>query len=418
MPKGLMYTNELQIGEALEGDDNFQHYLSIIASQRRNSKYFQWSEETLKSIIRQANEDNGVGIYPLHNSYSEFPIGRTVSSKFKNGQAETNIYIQKNLSMRTGVQTTNELIDRMNALTVDSFSTGTNGGDFICDLDGTKFEFQSDGFFYYSRQCGEGHRLGQKVRMDGKERIGTATVKGEVNLVEVSVVGDGAVPDAKIIRKLQKGLSSGEILTDDIAVICELNNFPMDGLCDSLGLRIDPGKPNSKTTPYRVRGKGKMDPELMQRENEKLEKELEERDNQIQTLKTELQTQKDDSYTSEEYDALVLERDNLKTEVSDSKEASQGSEELAEVGRNALTWAREFYVEAQVSLDSLDADGEAEVKEYVSDKADFLSLVRTARASLRRSSKNRAGGKQSANTPKRKSNKAEDGWFPSHINQI
>ena len=51
--------------------------------------------------------------------------------------------------------------------------------------------------FFYTRQCEQGHRLGDSVMYDGKKQDVTATVNGKPRLQELSVVGAGAVPDAK-----------------------------------------------------------------------------------------------------------------------------------------------------------------------------------------------------------------------------
>ena len=420
MPKqALMYTNELQIGKPTRSDDNFQHYMAIIASMKRNTKSFRWSAETLNSMIRQLNAGNGIGIYPLHNYFGEFPIGRTVSSKLVKNQALTEIYIQKGLTMGRNGQKSDELIERMNALTVDSFSTGTLGGDFLCDIDKTKFEYKSNGEYYYTRLCEKGHRLGEILQANGKEKEVTATVYGEVRIYEVSVVGNPAIPDAKTVKMLQDDLSCGDILSADIPVICELNNYFLDGLCDTLGMKLDAPKPAPKTEPYIIKGDNNMDPELLERERKQLEKDNESLTTQVETLTNDLKATQEDSFTKEEYEAMVKERNDLKTERDALKDAEPDAEkdELAEIGRTAINWAKGFYVEAEVSANQLDADGEAEVKEYVSDKMDFLTLVRTARANLKKSYKNRSGGKKSAHYAE-KPKTVEDGWFPASVNQI
>ena len=416
-----MNLSEVQILKALETEGSFQYYDAVTSSMKRNSKFFQWSEETLKNIIKQMNEKNGIGIYPNHDSWREFPLGRTVSAEFVNKQAKTRLYIQKDLMMYGKENGTNDLIDRMNALTVDSFSTGTMGGKFMCDLDNTEFKYQSDGMFYYTRKCGEGHRLGQEVKVDGRPKIATATVHGPVNLYELSVVGSGAVPDAKIIKKLKEHLDDGTIEEDDLSLICELNDFHVNQLFDGLGvtLKSDP-KPN-EPEPYIVKGREPMakDLDLLERENTKLESDNDELTTENERLETELKDLKESSFTQEEYDAMTKERDDLKTDNDKIKGESKDQEESAKVGKDSLVWARAFYVEAEVSAESLDADGEAEVMEYVSGKTDFLGLVRTARANLKKAAKNRAGGKKASHTHYAKPTaKLEDGHFPASVNNI
>ena len=423
MPKERsMHTNELQIQSALRESDEFQFYLGDVSSMRRNTQGFEWSKETLNNIIAQLNAGNGIGIYPNHNTYREFPIGKTVSSKLVDGKARTELYIQRGLTMYGKANETDDLIKRMNALTVDSFSTGTMGGDFVCDLDGSKFEYKSDGMFFYTRKCDEGHRLNQKVKWEGKEQLATATVKGEVTLFELSVVGNGAVPDAKIIKQLQEKLSDGTIEEGDIPVICQLNNFYHDALSDTLGIKASTGDPTpNEPKPYIVKGREPMnqDLDLLERQNTKLEKDNGELTTETERLETELADLKENSFTQEEYDAMTKERDDLKTENDKIKGESKDQEESAKVGKDALKWARAFYVEAEVSAESLDAKGESDVVEYVSEKTDFITLVNAARGNLKKAARNRAGGKKAIGTHYAKpTNKLEDGHFGRHVNEI
>ena len=131
----IIYIDGLQIERDLEGSDDFAVFEGIMSSDKLNTKYFRYSPEALEELTRQANEGNGVPIYPLHRSYGEFNIGRTRSSRMRRKQSLTVFDIQRDLTM--GNSTTDDLINRMRTATVDSLSTGTIGGDFLCDLDGS-----------------------------------------------------------------------------------------------------------------------------------------------------------------------------------------------------------------------------------------------------------------------------------------
>lgn len=344
----------LQISQQVaEDDDRFQFYEGVISSTKLNSKYFRWSKQTLSSIVRQANE--GTAVYPLHDTYREFPIGKSASSRMANEQALTKFGIQKDLKMGSN-NNTDDLIKRMNSGVVDALSTGTIGGNFTCDLDGTKFEFKSDGLFFYSRQCKEGHRLGQTVRMNGKDQTVTATVKGEVNLYEFSVVGSGAVPDAKVIRKLQEMLDANELEENDIVYISDINGFNLSSICDSLGVSpsFDPpiigteeptGDPQPE--PYRIRNKGdNMSLELVTQERDRLSARVEDLETELQEKETELAKYEGND---KDYETLEEEFNAKQVELSEKEEELKEAKVMSDIGKKAISDARKEYKAASIS---------------------------------------------------------------------
>ena len=125
-----MYIDALQIGSETELNDNFAVFEGVMTSDRLNTKGFKWTAEAMRAIIKQANAGNGAPIYPLHDDFNKFNIGRTRSARVRNGEGLVTFDIQRNQTIPNNIST-NELIDRMRAGTVDSLSTGTMGGDFI-----------------------------------------------------------------------------------------------------------------------------------------------------------------------------------------------------------------------------------------------------------------------------------------------
>ena len=63
-----IYIDGLQIERDLESSDDFAVFEGIMSSDKLNTKYFRWSTEALEELTRQANEGNGVPIYPLHRN--------------------------------------------------------------------------------------------------------------------------------------------------------------------------------------------------------------------------------------------------------------------------------------------------------------------------------------------------------------
>ena len=110
------------------------------------------------------------------------------------------------------------------------------GGDFYCDLDDTLMTFGDDGWWFV-RMCQEGHKLGRMVKDGKKEKLVTAEVRGKVHLKEYSVVGTAADPSAKIIKKLQSELNSGELHASELNFIAETHNYNLSQLCETLGYR-------------------------------------------------------------------------------------------------------------------------------------------------------------------------------------
>ena len=107
----IIYIDGLQIERDLEGSEDFAVFEGVMNSDKLNRKYFRFSLKALDELTRQANEGNGVPIYPLHRFDGEFNIGRTRSSRMRRNQSLTVFDIQRGLTM--GNSTTDDLINRM-----------------------------------------------------------------------------------------------------------------------------------------------------------------------------------------------------------------------------------------------------------------------------------------------------------------
>ena len=401
MAKG-MYIDTLQIEREAEGSDDFAVFEGVMSSGELNTKYFQWSPEALREIVRQANTGNGTPIYPLHIDYNQFNIGRTRSARMRNGQGLTVFDVQRGLTMLD--TTTDDLISRMTAGTVDSLSTQSIGGDFICDLDASLYEFKSDGMFFYSRQCGKGHRLGERVRYDGKNQDATATVKGKPRLQHLAVVGSGAVPDAKITKRLGEMLSADEISPQDLHLISEINGFRFNPLMEQLGIAPvvpefyrDPendnpiplsSDPEAGDTPMAT------DTTLIEKENEALSK-------QVDTLtheKAEVQKQLDAGCTAEEAEALESQLEESKTALKAANDTIAVHEAAVKDGKVALDYlhaeAKRYQVSAFFPNDDITPEEETELQDTIADTPPD-ELRRSIKRLKKKTFENREGGRKS-----------------------
>jgi phage head maturation protease len=403
MAKG-MYIDTLQIEREAEGSDDFAVFEGVMTSMQLNTKYFRWSLEALREIVRQANTGNGAPIFPLHDTFREFNIGRTRSARVRNEQGLVTLDIQRGLQM--GNTTTDDLISRMVAGTVDSLSTGTIGGDFICDLDGSKFEFNSDGFFFYMRQCGEGHRLGESVRYDGKNQDVTATVKGKPRLLELSVVGSGAIPDAKITKRLGEMLSADEIHPNDLHLISEINGFHFHNLTEQLGVApVLPFDNNPDPDPIALSKDPKGD-DSMAANKTLIEQENEALSTQVETLtaeKAEIQRQLDAGCTAEEAEALESQLEDTKIKLKTATDKITEDEKSVKDGKVALDYlhaeAKRYHVSAYFPNDDPTPEELSDLESTIADTSPS-ELTRSIKRLKAKTFENREGGRKSkSSTP-------------------
>ena len=335
MTQPSLYLNNFTLAESkgISPADNFPHYLYDISSNKLNSQFFSISEETHDSIARQANE--GVPVYKDHRTYSEDPAGYTLSAKRSRNKVRSEIYIQPNLSNPD----TNDMIARMDAGTMRDGSISFLGGDFISDIDGTKFKYQSDGFFY-SFKSESGHYLGQELD-NGK--IVTATVFGEVILREFSVTGRGADPGSGIVKKLHEEFGNEPIDRGVIHALAEINGFDLDRFCLQLGFDNSTGvKSFSFPTNPQPEGDSTManDADIQQ-----LQKQIKDLSDERDTLKTEnaeLEQQLEQASNSDDEVRLLREQVTELEQTIETKDQEVARvQTLAQQGEKALRLAKD-----------------------------------------------------------------------------
>ena len=239
----MQYMQNLTIegGKTVEGA--LHNYQGIFTSTSLNTQNFRLSKKTMSDIVRQANE--GVEVRKSH-SWDD-PIGKFTSAWVYDGKGKGNFFIREGLE---GPKS-DDVIKMIDSEIMGEMSIGfihTEETEVVCDacqqlgngrqLMKPVFSFFGLSFFF---ECNEGHQTGRKFKLNGEEKTVTYTIEGKVKLREVSVVGTGADPNTDIIKKLQEGLSSQQVLLDDIPYISEYLNIELGQFNQMLG--IDPNNP-------------------------------------------------------------------------------------------------------------------------------------------------------------------------------
>lgn len=233
----LHYIQNLQIEGAGAVIDELHYYLGKFTSTSLNSRHFRLSAETMADIVRQANL--GVELRKGH-SWGD-PIGKFTSAELiEDGtQGRGTFFVIEDLE---GPKS-NDVIKMIDTEVMDEMSIGfahTDNTKVMCDtcqMLGDKNEMKPyfDWFSYYF-QCDEGHRLGKKTKVKKKEILNTATYEGTVKLREISVVGTGADPHTKIIKKLQEELHAGNLELSDLSLFSESLNVELSHFNQLLGV--------------------------------------------------------------------------------------------------------------------------------------------------------------------------------------
>ena len=271
--------------------------------------------------------------------------------------------------------------------------------------------FKSDGMFFYSRQCEQGHRLGDTVKYDGKDQDVTATVYGKPRLVELSVVGAGAVPDAKITKRLGEMLSSGEIAAEDLHLISEINGFTFDTLTEQLGVtpvlpfHNGDGEPVPEAAPISLSHNPEGEPQ-MAANKELLEKENEALSGQVDTLttkNTELQEKLDERCTPEETEALETQLDETKIGLKEATDKIATYEKSVKDGKVGLDYlhaeAKKYHISAYYPTDDPTPEELTDLESTIEDTPPH-ELVRSIKRLKKKTFENREGGRRSkSSTP-------------------
>lgn len=335
----LHYIENLQIDGAGVADENFANYHGTFTSTSLNSRNFHLSPETMSDVVKQANA--GAEVRKNHSLYND-AIGTFLSAYVFKGQGKGTFRIRKDLE---GPKS-NDVIKMIDAEIMKSMSIGfahTDKTKVMCDTcaqlgdDNSLMKPKFTWFSYYF-ECGEGHILGRKSKVNKKEILNTATYKGTVKLREVSVVGEGADPNAKIIKKLQEHLHDGTFILEDLPQFSESLNINLGHFNQMLGL--EPQRTYSIPNPQPNQPQG--DP--VSTPTEGLQAVVDELNQTIATQKATIE-ELEDRPTKEEFDQLQTEHDNKVAQLSvkekEFEEKKAELEKLAADGTEARTLERE-----------------------------------------------------------------------------
>ena len=226
---------ELALDESANEDESRAVFNGVAITTGYNSRHYRFSLKSVQSLGRQAKKtqgQNGVPLYVMHTAYWELPIGRTLTGLIRrNKELEVSAYIKRNVPDPD----TNSIIDRISDDTIDSLSIGwalTDESYFQCDTCKEKMDRG-----YFMPYCKNYHYPGKKLE-GGK--ICTATVHGLIRFRELSIVGIGADPRAKILQDaeyqdaLREEFNALSIKPHDIPIISELSGWDEGMFSESL----------------------------------------------------------------------------------------------------------------------------------------------------------------------------------------
>ena len=295
--------------------DGLHNYFGTFTSTGRNSQNFSLSPDTMADVVRQANE--GAEVRKSHGMWND-PIGKFTSAQL----AEDGTIGQGTFFIRQDLEgpKSNDVIKMIDSDIMDSMSLGfahTDKTKVMCDTckalgDKNQMKPKFTWFSYYF-ECDEGHILGRKSKVNKKMVLNTATYEGTVRLREISVVGSGADPNAKIIKKLQEELRAGNLELADLTLFSESMNVELSHFNELLGLDSPEPPPRKTYSIPNKRSKPVSEP------TNALQSVVDELTNTVETQTTritELETELEDRPTQENYDELETELESVQSQLA------------------------------------------------------------------------------------------------------
>lgn len=202
------------------------------------SKGYRFSLGSLQYLGKDAKKiegHNGAPVHVMHNTmwdWTDLPVGRTFAAMIRNKEL---LQISFYLKLDVPNPDTNSIANRIEDHTIDSLSIGwalTPKAYFKCDMCSEKMDQG-----YFMPRCKNGHYPNKRMD-DGK--LATATVHGEIRLRELSIVGTGADPRAKILQDteyqdaLRAEFKALDLKQHDFPLIAELAGWDEGMFAESL----------------------------------------------------------------------------------------------------------------------------------------------------------------------------------------
>lgn len=221
----LRYINNLKVGKKIEDNPELVLFEGIATTDSLNSYFYRMHMSSLRNFKRDAEMGDGKPVYINHRTYYDLNAGRTRSASLYNKQVKMEWSILRGLDDIGS----DDVIKRLeNGVTTD-LSIGHENAEYMCDECG---ENMDRGWF--TPRCENDHYPGKVIKKNGKEITITATAHN-ANLRELSVVGMGADPDAKVIGKLKQELSDGKLNGKGLAFLSEFYNLNYNSFFNELG---------------------------------------------------------------------------------------------------------------------------------------------------------------------------------------
>lgn len=197
--------------EEMDEEDRFEFDMIIVTKALVPDRYCYFGDTSKKNFGMQAEE--GVSLQQCH-SYRDLGLGYTFKGMFNEaeGDVQASAYIPRDwdLAGDYSYPRTNIYIEAIEKYrTVRDVSVGISGGYSICSICG--------GNIWSYRECIHWPGVEYEVGEEREKKLCTYTIY-DANLCEVSLVPDGAVPGAMIL-KAQEMTFNKEISIDDVSKI-------------------------------------------------------------------------------------------------------------------------------------------------------------------------------------------------------
>ena len=321
----LAYINNLAIGKLIRNDDEFAIFEGYASTQSLNSYNYMMDKSSLRNFVNDAKSAEGRPMYADHSLSNPFDnraeIGRTFGGTLYAKKAKLEFGVLRDLNDVNS----NDIIRRMEKQVSTALSVGHKEAEYKCNICAELMEYT-----YYSIEDKNGHYPGQNLKVDGKDTLVTATAFN-ARLRELSIVGEGADPDAKIIGKLKQELANGNLTPEGLVFMAEFHNINSESFYNNLGYNGYVPKQ------YSIPSKGTIRMEnLLEKTNEELVERITDMTDEINTLKADVEARP----TKESVELLDAEMLTLKQTLATKEAEVEDDKIYIAIGKDAIEDAR------------------------------------------------------------------------------
>ena len=337
MPEVTQFYGSANFNPVESDTENKREFETISVSDKPTNDFRRIMPESLPIINRDL--DNGLPIMVNHNTYGDdaLPRGKTTSSKYVKSKqiVLTNFYLDNE-------EYNERILKGIDNGTIGDVSIGADGR-YKCSFDGTRM-----GFF----GCEQGHRRGQEIMVD-KNGNQTDTPSEAVTSVfiyanfyarladELSVVWDGAVPDANITKKYHNDPQQNQEIINAVKSVYDakhIDDYELQRLTASFGgVQSILGQASPKRKIFLPNMKREV-PVMATEYTPEVKAIMDEKDSRIETLETELEEaldankeQAENSIDESDIQAKDDRIAELETEVEDLKASNETHEAKSEL---------------------------------------------------------------------------------------